>query len=213
MCYCFQTQCSGVTKVVPLVFEISLSNFFLKLITRNIKDVGANIFVVMHIWRSRTALKCTAVHTWHWCKFLMMCSCIEWTKTQLTILWPIVPLTLQFSCMSDTELLLRKQDICTVSHEIIKRKANWIGHILHRNCLLKQVVEGKIKGHKWQEDKEEGVRSYWTTFRTGDDTVNWRRKLWIALCEGTVLQEALDLSFDRLLMMMIFSVIVFNIFV
>ena len=27
-----------------------------------------------------------------------------------------------------------------------KRKANWIGHILGRNCLLKQVMEGKIKG-------------------------------------------------------------------
>ena len=23
---------------------------------------------------------------------------------------------------------------------------NWIGHILRRNCLLKQVIEGKIKG-------------------------------------------------------------------
>ena len=30
--------------------------------------------------------------------------------------------------------------------EIRKRKANWIGHILRRNCLLKQVIEGKIKG-------------------------------------------------------------------
>ena len=27
-----------------------------------------------------------------------------------------------------------------------QRKANWIGHILRRNCLLKQVIEGKIKG-------------------------------------------------------------------
>jgi hypothetical protein len=27
-----------------------------------------------------------------------------------------------------------------------KRKANWIGHILHRNCLLQRVTEGKIKG-------------------------------------------------------------------
>jgi len=27
-----------------------------------------------------------------------------------------------------------------------KRKANWIGHILLRNCLIKQVIEGKIKG-------------------------------------------------------------------
>jgi len=31
-------------------------------------------------------------------------------------------------------------------HEISKRKANWIGYILHRNCLLQRVIEGKIKG-------------------------------------------------------------------
>ena len=30
--------------------------------------------------------------------------------------------------------------------KILKRKANWIGRILRRNCLLKQVIEGKIKG-------------------------------------------------------------------
>jgi hypothetical protein len=34
----------------------------------------------------------------------------------------------------------------SILHEIRKRKANWIGHILRRNCLLKQVIEGKIKG-------------------------------------------------------------------
>ena len=33
-----------------------------------------------------------------------------------------------------------------ILHEIRKRKAKWIGHILRRNCLLKQVIEGKIKG-------------------------------------------------------------------
>ena len=33
-----------------------------------------------------------------------------------------------------------------ILHEIRKRKANWIGHVLRRNCLLKQVIEGKIKG-------------------------------------------------------------------
>ena len=33
-----------------------------------------------------------------------------------------------------------------ILHEIRKRKANWIGHILRRNWLLKQVIEGKIKG-------------------------------------------------------------------
>jgi len=30
-------------------------------------------------------------------------------------------------------------------HEKSKRKANWIVHILRKNCLLQQVTEGKIK--------------------------------------------------------------------
>jgi hypothetical protein len=29
---------------------------------------------------------------------------------------------------------------------IKRRKENWIGHILHRNCLLKHVIGGKIEG-------------------------------------------------------------------
>ena len=33
-----------------------------------------------------------------------------------------------------------------IPHEIRKWKANRIGHILWWNCLLKQVIEGKIKG-------------------------------------------------------------------
>ena len=27
-----------------------------------------------------------------------------------------------------------------------RRKANWIGHICHRNCLLKHVTDRKIDG-------------------------------------------------------------------
>jgi hypothetical protein len=27
-----------------------------------------------------------------------------------------------------------------------KRKANWIGHILHRNCILKDVIERSTEG-------------------------------------------------------------------
>jgi hypothetical protein len=30
--------------------------------------------------------------------------------------------------------------------KIITRKADWICHILSRNCLLKHVIEGKIEG-------------------------------------------------------------------
>jgi len=27
-----------------------------------------------------------------------------------------------------------------------RRKANWIGHVLSRNCLLKHVIGGRIEG-------------------------------------------------------------------
>ena len=44
------------------------------------------------------------------------------------------------------EVLLTVNKQRNILHEIRKWKANWIGHILRRNCLLKQVIEGKIKG-------------------------------------------------------------------
>ena len=44
------------------------------------------------------------------------------------------------------EVLLRVNEQRNILHEIRKRKANSIGHILRRNCLPKQVIEGKIKG-------------------------------------------------------------------
>ena len=43
-------------------------------------------------------------------------------------------------------MFLRVNKQRRILHEIRKRKANWIDHILRRNCLLKQVIEGKIKG-------------------------------------------------------------------
>jgi len=44
------------------------------------------------------------------------------------------------------EVWLRVNEQRNILHEVSKRKANWIGHILRRNCLLKQVIEGKING-------------------------------------------------------------------
>jgi hypothetical protein len=44
------------------------------------------------------------------------------------------------------EVLLRINEQRNILHEIRQRKTNWIGHILRRNCLLKQIIEGKIKG-------------------------------------------------------------------
>jgi hypothetical protein len=31
-------------------------------------------------------------------------------------------------------------------HKTNRRKADWIGHIVRRNCLLKHVIEGKMEG-------------------------------------------------------------------
>jgi len=44
------------------------------------------------------------------------------------------------------DVLLRVKKQRNILHEIHKRKANWIGHILRRNCLLQRVIEGKIQG-------------------------------------------------------------------
>jgi hypothetical protein len=38
-------------------------------------------------------------------------------------------------------------NLCSdILHKISKRKANFIGHILRRNCLLRHVIEEEIKG-------------------------------------------------------------------
>jgi len=44
------------------------------------------------------------------------------------------------------DVLLRVKEQRNMLHEICKRKANWIGQILRRNCLLQRVIEGKIQG-------------------------------------------------------------------
>ena len=44
------------------------------------------------------------------------------------------------------KVLLRVTKQRNTLHEISKRKTNWIGHIFRRNCLLQQVIEGKIEG-------------------------------------------------------------------
>ena len=48
--------------------------------------------------------------------------------------------------MRNEEVLLRVKEQKNILLETGKREANWIGHILRRNCLLQQVIEGKIQG-------------------------------------------------------------------
>jgi hypothetical protein len=44
------------------------------------------------------------------------------------------------------EVLHRVKEERNIVHTIKRRKANWIGHILRRNCLLKHAIEGKLEG-------------------------------------------------------------------
>jgi hypothetical protein len=44
------------------------------------------------------------------------------------------------------EVLHRVKEERNNLHSIKRRQANWIGHILRRNCLLKHIIEGKIEG-------------------------------------------------------------------
>jgi hypothetical protein len=44
------------------------------------------------------------------------------------------------------DVLHRVKEQRNILQEIRKWKANWIGHILRRNCLLQWVTEGKIQG-------------------------------------------------------------------
>jgi hypothetical protein len=46
----------------------------------------------------------------------------------------------------DEEVLQRDDEKRNIIHKVKKWKANWIGHILCRNCLLKHVIGGKVDG-------------------------------------------------------------------
>jgi inosine/xanthosine triphosphate pyrophosphatase family protein len=44
------------------------------------------------------------------------------------------------------EEVLHRRKEKNILHAIKTRKATWICHIVHSNCLLKHIIEGKIEG-------------------------------------------------------------------
>jgi len=99
-------------------------------------------------------------------------------------------------------VLFRVNEQRNILHEIRKRKANWIGHFLRRNCLLKQVIKGKIKG-EMEVARRRGRRRKMLKDRRAHshlkeedlDRTMWRH----------CLEEALDLSSDRIINDYIFN--------
>ena len=49
-------------------------------------------------------------------------------------------------CMRNEEVRQRVREERNILHTIKIRKANWIGLILCRNCILKQVTQGEVEG-------------------------------------------------------------------
>ena len=86
------------------------------------------------------------------------------------------------------EVLLRVNEQRNILHEISKRKANWIGHILRRNCLLQRVIEGKIKGGTEVRGRRGRRR------RKLLDDLKERRGYFHLKEKELALEEALDLS-------------------
>ena len=70
----------------------------------------------------------------------------------------------------------------TLLNNIVRRKANWIGHILRRNCLLHDAIEGQmmeVKGVGRRRtqllDDLRNKRRYWELTEEAEDRKRWRR--------------------------------------
>jgi hypothetical protein len=83
------------------------------------------------------------------------------------------------------EVLRRVKDERKILHTVKRGKANRIGHIWRRNCLLKQGTEGEVEGRvegtgrrgrrsKQLLDDLKETREYWTLKEEALDRTLWR---------------------------------------
>jgi hypothetical protein len=50
-------------------------------------------------------------------------------------------------------MLQRVKEERNILHAMKRKKCNWIGQVLRRNCRLKHVIEGKIEGKNRRDEK------------------------------------------------------------
>jgi len=93
------------------------------------------------------------------------------------------------------EVLQRIKEKRNILQSVKRRNANWIGHILHMNFLLKHVIEGKIEGRIAVTGRRVRRREQLL------DDLKKRRGYWklkeealIALSRELALEETMDLS-------------------
>ena len=53
------------------------------------------------------------------------------------------------------QVLQRVKEERNILHTTNRRKANWTGYILGRNCFIKQVIEGKTEGRSEGKTRKE----------------------------------------------------------
>jgi hypothetical protein len=62
------------------------------------------------------------------------------------------------------EVLHRVKVERNIIRTLKRRKADWIGHFLRRNCLLKPIIKWKMEeGTEVPARREEDISSYWMT--------------------------------------------------
>jgi hypothetical protein len=83
--------------------------------------------------------------------------------------------------INNEAVLHRAKEEMNILHTIRRRKANWIGHILHRNCLLSQIIEETIIGTRRRRrrckqllDDLKEARRYWKLKEEAQDRTLWR---------------------------------------
>jgi hypothetical protein len=85
-----------------------------------------------------------------------------------------------------------KEERNNILQTIKRGKANWIGHILRRKCLLKHVTEGKIEG-RIEVTEGRGRRRKQLLDDLKEKRRYWKLKEEIVLNGKLALEEATDL--------------------
>ena len=104
--------------------------------------------------------------------------------------------------VTNEQILERRGDKRTLLNNILHRKANWIGHIMRKNCLLHDAIEGQmteVKEEEWEEEEHSSLmiwetemkvvgrrtqflddlrnrRRYWELEEEAGDQEEWRRQ-------------------------------------
>ena len=86
--------------------------------------------------------------------------------------------------ITNEEVLRRVGEKRSMVETIVRRKKNWIGHIMRGDGLMKEVLEGKMEGKRGRGRKRIGMiddllekKRYGDLKRRGENRQEWR--IWL----------------------------------